>query len=100
MAQDTENLTISQGGKFEVHLSATPSTGHIWRIAYIPDQVESLGSSFVQTGQDPPKPGAPVVQVFRFRAVNLGSAQIRLELKRSWETNPAQIHVVELTVTG
>lgn len=98
MAQETESLTVNQGGKFELRLSATPSTGHTWRVVSLPEQVESLGSTFVQTGKNPPKPGAPVIQVFRFRATQPGSAEIKLELKRSWETTPAQTHVVNLTV--
>ncbi|HVP22239.1 MAG TPA: protease inhibitor I42 family protein [Anaerolineaceae bacterium] len=100
MSQEIGNLTFRTGEEFEIRLTATASTGFIWRLGPIPEQVETLGSSFVQAGQDPPAPGGPSTQVFRFRAVHPGQAELTFELKRSWERTPAQTHVVNVTVTG
>jgi len=100
MANEIENLTIHPGEEFEIRLSATASTGFIWRVGSVPELVETLGSTFEQPGQEPPKPGAPATQVFRFRATRPGQAQLFFELKRAWENSPAQTHVVNVTVLG
>jgi predicted secreted protein len=99
MEPDPKNLRVHTGETFEIRLSSVPSTGYTVRVGTLPNQVELLDSSFEDGGKDSARPGAPVTQAFRFRAKQSGHAQITFEMKRSWETDPAQTSVVDVEIT-
>jgi predicted secreted protein len=99
MEPNPKNISVRQGETFEVRLSSIPSTGYTVRVGNLPDQLELLDSKFEEGSQKSPLPGAPVTQVFRFRALHPGHAQITFESKRSWETTPAQTSVVQVDIT-
>ena len=89
-------LKASAGKPFQVELAATPTTGHTWELAAMPDGVQLLGSHFT-----PPAnavPGAGGTQVFELQAVRPGHLSLQFVLKRSWESEPARRETVEVEV--
>jgi predicted secreted protein len=99
MLPDPKNLTVHQGDKFEIRLQSVPSTGYILQVGVLPEQLELLDSTFEPGGPGNPRPGAPVTQIFRFRALKAGHAQITFESRRSWEKTPASTSGVEVEIT-
>jgi inhibitor of cysteine peptidase len=78
------DVTAAVGDKIEIVLPENPTTGFRWRIASFDVGVlRQEGDEYVAgtaTGV-----GGGGQRVFRFDAAGRGSANIRLELKRSWE---------------
>jgi predicted secreted protein len=82
-------LEVEAGGTFTITLCSNRSTGSQWsedpRID-IPDIVEQTDHEYISpSGDPPPPPGAPGLEVWSFKALKQGSATIYLEYGRPWE---------------
>jgi inhibitor of cysteine peptidase len=96
-------ITLSQtdtGGTFEiqpgdrivVQLSETPSTGYVWAVDELDQEVLTVeGSSFSLVPDS--RVGSGGTRVLRFRALAAGESPIRLKLWREWSgSNSATDH--------
>lgn len=91
-------VALPAGGLLEVRLAWSPGTGYDWR----PVPVDLLAPEG-EPGTEPnpePRPGAPEVRVFRFRAQGAGEAVLEFLSRRPWEPQdpPADAFRVRIRV--
>jgi len=82
-----KTAAIQNGDVIEVELQENPTTGFRWQ-ASSGSHLAPSGDQFVSSKD--PAPGAAGTRILRFRAVSLGSGVVRLQLRREWESSPAQ----------
>lgn len=93
-------VSIAKGGVVVVRLPVTSGTGYSWAVAQNGAlQLKPLGKSSMEKPNDP-KPGATETQVFRFKAVAVGSTTLEFHYARPWEKNtpPAKTFQARITV--
>lgn len=99
-----EAMEFEAGQEFQVVLDANPSTGYDWTVDGKPDPavVEQMGEVATRAPENPELVGAPVKEIWKFKAVAEGKTDIVFENKRSWEEDepPAATHNVAVTVTA
>ena len=83
-ANDT-NITVTAGEQFSVSLESNPTSGYSWaiRISEGADKILIIGSEFAKT--KPGKPGEGGEQLWRFKALSSGDAELELFYIRPWE---------------
>ena len=89
----SEIIAVAVAQEFAVRLKSTPTTGYVWEVQKLPEGIQFSGSDYEKPGSDI-KPGAPVTQVFRFKAQKAGEYTITFVLKRQWETKAIESHTV------
>jgi inhibitor of cysteine peptidase len=95
-AMNGGEVQVGLDESFEVRLPENPTTGYGWRL-------DSSGAPAVEVQEDdfePPKAslGAGGVRRWRFRAVQEGVADLRLEYRREWEQRAARTFTVTVRV--
>lgn len=85
---------LARGELLRIELPGTPSTGYVWTVdGDLPPQLaveDGLpGAPDQASRSDSPLVGAPQTQWLHFRAVQRGSAELRLRWHRPWETDAA-----------
>jgi predicted secreted protein len=93
-----ETIIIAVGKEFTVRLKSTPTTGYVWEVPSLPEGIQLLGSDYEKPEGDV-QPGDPVIQVFRCLALKAGEHLITFVLKRQWESNAVESHVVTVKAT-
>lgn len=94
---------LATGELLWVALEGNPSTGHVWAVdGPLPAQLEVV--SGLPGGPDTPASavpmvGAPQTQWLYFRAVQRGSAELRLRWHRPWEGDAAPARTASYTIT-
>jgi inhibitor of cysteine peptidase len=85
-ADNNGMVSLSVGDTLVVRLPSNPSTGYSWSVAQNNPGVplQPIGSPSFERREDVP-PGAPGVQVFRFRAAGGGSSFLRMIYHRPFE---------------
>ncbi len=84
--QDTgRKITIKEGDTVRIELEATGGTGYWWYINDLDVTHLELLSEDTRTIYEEDKTGAPVMDIWRFRALKKGSAEIKLDYYRKWE---------------
>ena len=83
------DYSIKIGGKFEIELPSNPSTGYSWKWSNKDSVtvVESISSNY--EASHPQLIGSGGKETCRFKWVKAGNEVIKLEYKRSWESQPA-----------
>jgi predicted secreted protein len=89
----SETIIVLTGTEFTVQLNATPTTGYVWEVHTLPEDIKLLGSDYEKSG-GVIAPGDQVIQVFRFRTLRSGEHTIKFVLKRPWESNILESHTV------
>jgi predicted secreted protein len=92
-----ETLQVILDQEFHINLKSTPSTGYIWEISELPGGINPLGS-FIDQQQHESTAGGSSTQVFRFTASLSGEFKISFALKRSWESEATQNHIILVQV--
>ncbi len=71
-------------------------TGYSWKVASLPDILEQEGVTFKNGGI----PGAPEIQIFRFRSTKKGNGKLVLVNVRPWEKpeQPQETFTLNITV--
>ena len=83
-AQNGQEVTLKVGGILQIELRASGGTGYSWYVAAPgAPHVKLLAQTTRQITE--PRPGAPILQVFRFQARQPGAAEIKLAYYRPWE---------------
>ena len=79
------NITVSAGEQFSISLESNPTTGYSWavRIPLGAEKILIIGSEFAKT--KPGKPGEGGEQLWRFKALSSGDAELELFYIRPWE---------------
>jgi inhibitor of cysteine peptidase len=93
-------ISLARGATLIVRLEVTSGTGYSWLVAKDgAPQLKATGKPYTEKPKDS-KPGAAVVQVFRFRAVQPGAAGLELHYQRAWEKDkpPARTFTLELNI--
>ena len=99
-ASGTGTITVPAGREFVISRDANPTTGYQWRLGTPPDaQVVTLVRDEYQPAPDP-RPGAPGVQVWTFKAVGAGTTTLVFEYARPWETGVEPARRDTVTVRG
>ena len=82
-------VTASVGDQVRLELPENPTTGFRWQlVTFGAGLLRPLGDEYVPSGGT--AVGSGGLRVFRFSAASPGAADIRLELNRPWETQPAR----------
>jgi predicted secreted protein len=82
--QAGRELTLKKGDILQIELPGTGGTGYSW-------SVEAAGGPYLKLmSQDTklvggPRPGSPVMQIWRFKAERPGAAEIKMAYYRPWE---------------
>lgn len=94
---------LARGELLRLELPGNPSTGYTWAIdGALPAQlaVESdLPEGPAPTASATPQVGAAQTQWLHFRAVQPGTAQLRLRWHRPWEADAAPARTASYTIT-
>jgi inhibitor of cysteine peptidase len=80
----SSRVDLDQGQVLEVRLTSQPGTGYKWYLD--PKSTEKL--KLIEESQTKPKSAGydrPVLQIFRFRAEQVGTGVLRLNYIRPWE---------------
>ena len=91
MASDI--ITVALDQEFTIPLRSIATAGYLWKIETLPDTIQLLGSENQKPAGDI-KPGDPITQVFRFRALKAGEHTIIFMLARQWESQAIKHHTV------
>jgi inhibitor of cysteine peptidase len=93
-----EELKIALGEQFEIELAENPTTGYRWHFLSTGGPVLDIQEdSFQSTGA---ACGAGGMRRWRLRALQMGTTQLAIEHRRSWETHATETFVVHVLVTA
>jgi inhibitor of cysteine peptidase len=85
----SRTLTVGTGETFDITLCSNQSTGFQWsEEAQInaPAMLEQEAHEYIApSGDPPPPPGAPGLEVWTFKALQPGTVTIYLECSKPWE---------------
>jgi inhibitor of cysteine peptidase len=103
-ADNGGTVQISMGDLLEVHLEGNPSTGYAWMTQSINSWVLApLGRPhFTPAGEGTNSPalvGAGGLISLRYQPVGRGTTPLKLNYRRTWETNVTPAQTFEITVT-
>jgi predicted secreted protein len=94
-------LIQAHPGDIDVPVAESPTTGYRWHLAPPPHGVTPIGDSFAPEAAG--MAGGGGTRTFRFHVAAPGTYELRLELKRAWESKhghkPARELIVELVVS-
>jgi inhibitor of cysteine peptidase len=84
--QNAGAVNLARGDVLIVELAENPTTGFRWQVAAVDSGALRLRSD--EFAPDPgAAPGSGGLRVLRWEAVNPGDIEVRLELRRAWETD-------------
>lgn len=96
VADGGKDVSVQVKGAVCIDLPETPTTGYRWAVVDAKPEVVALQDDrFELSGTSP---GAGGVHHFRFRATGAGSTEVRLQLRRRWETSPVDEYSFRVTV--
>ncbi len=78
-------LTVKAGDTIRIELEAIGGTGYWWYINTLDATHLELLSEESRVISEKGKTGAPVMDIWRFKTLKKGSAEIRLDYYRRWE---------------
>jgi inhibitor of cysteine peptidase len=88
---------VKPDGRITVQLLETPSTGYIWAVDKLDQQVLTLeGSSFSPVSDS--RVGSGGTRVLTFRALAPGESPLRLKLWREWSGNSSATDHFSVTI--
>jgi inhibitor of cysteine peptidase len=94
-SEDGTSARLAKGEYFEISLPENPTTGFRWETTAASEPVYKLIHENFQ-------PGTPVgrqgIHTWQFRAIRPGEGEIRMALRRSWETPGEPIQSFSLRV--
>jgi len=86
----TNNIEVELGDEFTVNLCSNASTGFQWienADISAPDILEQVSHEYGAPSEngDPPPPGTPGIQIWRFKTLKEGTSILSFEYSRDWE---------------
>jgi predicted secreted protein len=100
----TSSLEVGVVEEFTVNLCSNASTGFQWiDVVEInnPDIVEQISHEYIGPSEkdDPPPPGTPGSQLWKFKSLTSGTSTFSFEYSRDWEGGEKGEWTLDLTVT-
>ena len=83
-AQAGREIALKVGGILQIELPSKGGTGYSWFAEVAGAPYLELISQSTQAAPEP-RPGAPVMQVWRFKAEKPGATEIKMNYYRPWE---------------
>jgi predicted secreted protein len=80
--EPTQTIRVAPGEDFALVLAGNPTTGYSWQAEVDEECLQPLGREFEPRGSGI---GAGGREVLRFRALQAGETEIKLEYKRPWQ---------------
>ncbi len=78
-----KTFTTQVGDIITIRLAENPTTGYRWDVGAVDKLIEFQGADYQTTPR--PSLGSGGTRIFHFKAKAIGTAQIQLKLRRSWE---------------
>ena len=85
-------------GEVLIRLPETPTSGYRWQPTAVPDGVTVVDSHFDASPATAPVAGASGHRVFRLEIPVAGTYDLQFAMKRTWESQPAEVRTVRLVV--
>ena len=85
------DIAATMGERFVIALEANPATGYQWAADFETDRLRLVDRSVRPASASQAPPGAPKTEEFTFEALAAGETSIRLEYRRPWEDEPAEV---------
>jgi inhibitor of cysteine peptidase len=92
-------ITLKPGAFLLVRLEANPSTGYSWTVIGDPAPLSFVSSKNETAQQNQQRPGAPGMQVLRFKASSAGTVDLKIGYRRPWEKEVAPAKTFQIHVT-
>ena len=97
-SKNNSAVEISAGDSLRVQLPENPTTGYRWHLqANGAPMLRLVQDSFETAGNAPGSGGS---RYWKFDADHPGSAELRMELRRSWQPQPVNSFAVTVTVSA
>jgi inhibitor of cysteine peptidase len=91
-------LRLTKGDTFELKMEARGGTGYGWHVAKIDDAVLRLSGEPTVEKAEEPRPGGPVLRIFRFQAEAVGICDLELHYQRPFEKEKSPERTFQLTL--
>ena len=87
---NANKIIIENGEEFEIKLKSNPSTGYRWKIGEDSDtsNIRLLDIEEIREKTEFVKIGAPINEIWKFKAINKGNSTIVFYYLRDWENKP------------
>lgn len=83
-------VSAQVGDEIVVRLPETATSGYQWTVERVTGPLEVVSSELLPAALEGIPPGATGERFIRVAATNAGAGAVRLELRRVWETEPAE----------
>jgi len=83
-AQGDREIALKVGDTLQIELPSRGGTGYSWSVEANGAPYLKLLSQSTRAAQEP-RPGSPVMQVWRFKAAQPGTCEIKMAYYRPWE---------------
>ena len=83
-AQGDREIALKVGDTLQIELPSRGGTGYSWSVEANGAPYLKLLSQSTRAAQEP-RPGSPVMQVWRFKAEQPGACEIKIAYYRPWE---------------
>jgi len=88
--------TLAVGQQLKITLDANPTTGYLWAVDEVPDQLEQSGEP--EYSSESGAMGAGGTDVWTFMGTSAGTGTLKLKYWRSFEPTVAPVETFEVTV--
>jgi len=95
-----QTIEINANNNFDIviALESNLSTGYSWEASYDQAQLQLVENRYEFRDGEQGLVGVGTFEVFRFKALKSGEAEIKMEYKRSWETEVLEQKVFTVEV--
>jgi predicted secreted protein len=83
-------VSAQVGDEIVVRLPETATTGYQWTVEQITGPLQVVSSELLPAAPEGVPPGAAGERFIRVATTSAGAGAVRLELRRVWETEPAE----------
>jgi inhibitor of cysteine peptidase len=101
-------VQVAVGDEIVVRVPEIPTTGYTWTMSDVDEKLQVMADSYVSgggvgAGADAgghPAPGAAGHRMVRLLALSPGAAEVRLSLKRPWESSATEVFAFTASIAG
>ncbi|MGD8904208.1 MAG: protease inhibitor I42 family protein [Anaerolineae bacterium] len=90
-------IRVEAGDSFAIELAGNPTTGYTWQPDVDSQHLELLGQEF-EPGEG--GVGAGGREIFRFRALKAGEAEIAFAYRRPWDKESRETSSFQVAISG
>jgi inhibitor of cysteine peptidase len=97
LSHNGSKVEVEAGGVLVVSLESNPTTGYMWEIEEIDDEILRQEGE-VEYKAESDLVGAGGVETFRFKALTAGEGELKLVYRRPWEGGIEPLEIFSITV--